>query len=109
VLSYVLDDYKGDLIIPDDIWHSPIDVIPINDPPQFIYDGAAPSQYIEVNTSLPLSAPLTYNLSVIDPGNFCFSLFSSLLFVGVHICACLLRNRKKSGCSDEIVCAFLLL
>jgi hypothetical protein len=78
VLSYVFDDHKGDLIIPNDIWHSPIDVIPINDAPQFIYNGAAPSQYIEVNTSLPLNTPLTYNLSVIDPGNFCFSLFSSL-------------------------------
>jgi hypothetical protein len=81
----VFDDHKTKPIIPDDIWHSPIDVIPINDPPQFIYDGAAPSQYIGVNTSLSLSAPLTYNLSVIDPGNFCFSLFSSWVYIYVHV------------------------
>lgn len=66
VLSYVLDDHKGDLILPDDIWHSSIDVIPINHAPEFIYNGAPPAQFIEVNTTLPVGSLLVYNLSVID-------------------------------------------
>jgi hypothetical protein len=67
VLKYVFDDHHGDLIIPDDVWNSAVDVIPINDPPRFSLNGGEPSQYIEVNTSLPTDTSLVYNLSVSDP------------------------------------------
>jgi hypothetical protein len=66
ILRYVFDDRQGDLLIPDDVWNSIIDVFPINDPPRFSLDGGEPSQHIEVNTTLPTGKSLVYNLSVSD-------------------------------------------